>query len=221
MRQEIAPVVNVLTGSEKIKSGSFYFIKGKLLKHDIITQQTGVGKVLTSSSVQHLIDVFKPEAVIMIGIAGSINTDLKKGDTIIAEDCIQHDMDSTAFGFLRGEIPYTNYRIISSDKRLVETASSCKTISLQKGRVLTGDQFINDCDSDKLNYLRENLKGDLVDMEGAAAALVSMINEVPFLLIRTVSDNADGGGGKGFKNLLKISGDKHVTLIKHILENYS
>ncbi|HAK46543.1 MAG TPA: 5'-methylthioadenosine/adenosylhomocysteine nucleosidase, partial [Spirochaeta sp.] len=89
----------------------------------------------------------------------------------------------------------------------------------KKGRVLTGDQFINRAHKPEYGYLREELEGDIVEMEGAAAGLTAMINKIPFLLIRAVSDNADGEAMGSYKKFLKIASESSFSLIRYILSN--
>jgi 5'-methylthioadenosine/S-adenosylhomocysteine nucleosidase len=187
--------------------------------HEIVAVQTGVGKVLSAIVTQHLIDAFSPSAVIMSGVAGALNPGLEKGDILIGTDSIQHDMDATRFGFKRGQIPYTNYHIIPSDRMLLEIARSYKKENLKEGRILTGDQFFTGRLDPRFSYLSEELEGDAVEMEGAAAGLTAMVNGVPFLLIRVISDMADGSEKGHYLDFIKSASSRSFDLIEHILLN--
>ena len=219
MQSEIELIKHSVADAQTVKWHEWEFVKGKLHGREIVAVQTGVGKVLAAIVTQHLIDAFEPAAVIMTGIGGSINPDFHRGDIVIGTDSIQHDMDSTLFGYKRGEIPYTPYRIIPSDPYLVEIAMAYKTEPLKKGRILTGDQFVSGSGRPEFDYLRSELEGDIVEMEGAAAGLAAMINEVPFLLIRAVSDNADGKDMGSYKDFIKSASKRSFGLIEHLLVN--
>lgn len=193
------------------------FITGRLLGHDVVAVQTGVGKILAAAVTQRIIDQFNPDYIIMSGIGGSINPDLRRGDLVIGVESVQHDFDATVFGFKRGQIPYTDYNVIPSDPNLVEKAMSWKE-PVKKGRILTGDQFIAGSHKPEYSYLRDELKGDIVEMEGSAAGLTALINKIPFLLIRAVSDNADGEATGSYKKFLKSASERSFSLIEHILK---
>ena len=219
MQPEIELIKASITNPEFVQWSDWEFITGELFGQEIVAVQTGVGKVLAALVTQKIIDEFKPSVIIMSGIGGSINPDFQRGDLVVGVDCIQHDMDSTLFGFKRGQIPYTDYHIFPSDPALVETAMSYKDEPLKKGRILTGDQFISNSDKPEFAFLREELKGDIVEMEGAAAALTAMINNIPFLIMRAVSDNADGAANGSYKKFLKTASARSFNLLEFLLTN--
>lgn len=218
MQPEIELIKNSITNAESIKWKNWEFLVGDLYGQQIVAVRTGVGKVLAALITQRLIDQFKPEAVIMSGIGGSINPAIHKGDLVVGIDSLQHDMDATKFGFKRGQIPYTEYHIIPSDPELINIALSYSKEPLKSGRILTGDQFFTGSGDSEYDYMRNELHGDIVEMEGAAAGLTAMINEVPFLIIRAVSDDADGGSGKNYKRFIKRASERNFELIKYILK---
>lgn len=219
MRPEISLIKDAIESPESMKWGDFEFVSGLLCGKEVVAAQTGVGKVLSAAVSQKLIDTFQPTAIIMSGVGGSINPDFSKGDVVAGNDCIQHDFDATFFGFKRGQIPYTDYQIISADPVLLKIAMNCDKVPVKTGRILTGDQFISGAGSKEFEFLRTELNGDIVEMEGAAAALTAQINGCPFLIIRAVSDKADGKIKGGHKKLMKDALEKNFNLICHILRN--
>ena len=156
----------------------------------------------------------------MTGIAGALNPSYHRGDVIVGKDCLQHDMDASLFGFRRGQIPYTDYRVVPSDKTLFNTAMSCRRLNPKAGRILTGDQFITGSGDPTYSYLIDDLKGDAVEMEGAAAGLTALVNGLPFLLVRVISDKADGKAKGSYLKFLKSASEKSFELVEHILDNY-
>lgn len=199
----------------------FPFYEGRMGKNDLVIAKTGVGKALSAMFTQKMIDLYHPEVILFTGLAGALNHSYKIGDVVLAKDCIQHDMDATPFGFKRGEIPYTPYRIIESSNNLLNKAqgyiSKDNTVTINTGRILTGDQFINHIKIKEMPYLRDDLAGDAIEMEGASVGLVAHINEIPFLLIRIISDKADEKSHINFNKFLKKASKESYQIIKYIL----
>ena len=219
MDGEIAEFIGALDRKKEERWTDFVLHTGLMEEREVIVAKSGVGKVMAAMMTQRIIDTYKPRAVIFTGLAGGISSKVEIGDTLVAEDCIQHDLDASAFGFKRGEIPYTPYRVLSCDKALVDAASFCipeegKTV---RGRVLTGDQFITRRDLESHRYLVDELKGDAVEMEGAGAGLVAVVNKVPFLLIRTISDKADSNAKTDFQTFLPKASRNSLRFVRHVL----
>jgi len=132
---------------------------------------------------------------------------------------MQHDLDVTALGLKRGEVPFSPYRILPCDPALVELASSCEPLEgkIVRGRVLTGDQFITGRNLAALGYLAYELAGDAVEMEGASVGLVATVNGIPFSLVRTISDKADGKAAPDFQAFLPKASRNSLHFVKYIL----
>ena len=171
-------------------------------------------------TTQRLIDVCKPECILFGGIAGSLNPKYSIGDLVIARDCMQHDLDATRFHFRLGEVPFEGIREIPCDPKLARIALSWDSgeTAVHQGRILTGDRFLADKSSHRL--LIEELGGDAVEMEGAGVGIVSHVNRVPFLLIRVISDKADGDAPTNFKVFLRRAADTLFDVVHHLLSLY-
>ena len=168
-----------------------------------VAVRSGVGKVLASMVTQHLIDRFQPSRLILSGVAGALNPDYEPGDIVLARDLIQHDLDVRALGFPRGQVPWSNDRIFTSCPDLLRMAQKLQTPHrLFTGRILTGDQFFTHAELLSHAYVRDELAGDAIEMEGAAVAQVCSRHQLPFLVVRTISDKADGSAHLDFSRLL-------------------
>lgn len=220
MDEEIKAFLDYFDIEEKHQWNNSLFYSARFKEKHIIIAKTGVGKVLAAATAQKLIDTFNPSAIVFTGIAGSINANLKIGDILLGVDSVQHDFDARPLKFKLGEIPYTNYRFLACDENLMNIASTYKSSehSVIKGRILTGDQFIAETGTKDYTYLTKELNGDCVEMEGAAVALVSTINHIPHLIIRTISDKAHKGAKMNFREFLKQASDNSLQIAKHILE---
>jgi len=178
--------------------------RGRLDGVEVLVGYTGVGKVLAAMTVQGVIERFHCGALLFTGIAGSLNPEYEIGDVIIATDSVQHDFDVTLFGLPRGGIPNENLIELASAPALVDYALRWKPQDrrVHRGRILSGDRFVSSRGESTDSFLIDELEGDAVDMESAAAALVAHLNGIPFLLMRIISDKADGVIPGGFRSFL-------------------
>jgi len=190
---------------------------------DLVIAKSGVGKTLSAMLCQRLIDLYNPSSVIFTGIAGALNPHYRLGDTVLAEDCMQYDLNAKLRGTKRGQVPFTKYRIIPCDRRLLELASDFQPENgeLHRGRVLTGDSFFTESEDLSYAYMREELKGDAVEMEGASVGLVALVNKIPFLLIRTISDLADGKLNIKIIKFLRRASRNSCACLRHIVRGMS
>ena len=194
MEQEVSQVVKAMTDINSTKIAGMVFNSGKLCGKDVIVVKSGIGKVNAAVCTQILATEFHVDTVINTGIAGSLKAEINIGDIVLSTDALQHDVDATNFGYELGMIPGMDVSIFKASEELIEKAeAACKKenpeLGIFKGRVVSGDQFI----SDKATKERivNNFHGYCTEMEGAAIAQAAYLNNIPFLIIRAISDKAD------------------------------
>ncbi len=173
---------------------SMEFFEGTLNKTAVVIVKCGIGKVNAGICVQILHDLFNVTHIINTGVAGSLRAEINIGDIVISTDALQHDMDVTPLGYERGQIPGIPVKAFVADAALAAAAeASCKKVNTDiqvfSGRVVSGDQFISS--KEVKDFLIENFKGSCTEMEGAAIAQAAYLNELPFVIIRAISDKAD------------------------------
>ncbi len=177
------------------------FAEGTLNGRDAVVVKCGIGKVNAGVCVQILCSLFGVTHVINTGVAGSLNNDLDIGDILVSEDAVYHDMDVTVFGYQPGEVPGIGFRCFKADEAMKQAALDAVKaepgVRGFAGRVVSGDQFISD--DVKKAWLKETFSADCTEMEGAAIAHVCYLNKVPFVIIRAISDKADGSGNISYK----------------------
>ena len=131
--------------------------------------------------------------------------------------------------FKKYVIPSLNKDKISAKKELVEWA--CNTLIdgikeknidkfglIKKGLIATGDKFI--ADKNSIEDLSEELPGLMaIEMEGAAVAQVASQENIPWLIIRVISDQADESAAQSFTNFIEDFEKYSWYLIKIILQN--
>ncbi len=180
------------------------FHLGSLADEKVIILKCGVGKVNAAIATQLLIDRFGVDSVVFTGLAGSLVPHLKRGDVVVSNFVVQHDIDLTAFGRRPGEIPELT-RLIEADPGLVKRVTGAydriretEQINgqLYVGTIATGDSFISD--PDKIRWLQREFGAVATEMEGGAVGQVCQMNKVPFVVIRVISDGAGDGAAAEF-----------------------
>ncbi len=153
---------------------------------------SGVGKVYAATALAYGIEKARPDRIIAIGVAGALNPDYRIGDIVISQEFIQYDMDLTAVGYSAGQLPGRTELTMRADGDLIGLAEKAGKQNpenrIHTGLMLTGDRFVS---ADWGLKLRREFMGDTVDMESAAWSQVAEIYKLPFLALRSISDQAD------------------------------
>jgi len=222
MDGEVAAIVGNMTVERRERWRGFPVVTGAIGGSPVVVSRTGVGKTLSAMLCQRLIDRYEPERIVFTGVAGALRKDLDIGDTVVAREALQHDLDVTALGFPVGQVPYSTYRVFTCDPGLVERAMAVEPEQgrAHLGRILSGDQFI--ADAARREALAREFEGDAVEMEGASVALVATVNEIPFLLIRTISDHADlseEGSAVEFERVVELAAANSWHYLRTILKD--
>ena len=168
---------------------------------------------------QLLIDLYEIDTVINTGVAGSLNNALDIGDIVLSSCAQQHDMDVSPLGDPVGIIPRMDTSIFPADESVVTLAkAACEKanpdIRCHIGKIVSGDQFI--ASAEKKDYLIETFRGDCAEMEGAAMAQTAYLNQVPFLIIRAISDKADNSGHMDYSVFARQAITHTVNLLEEM-----
>lgn len=216
--EELAALLNAMDTSLAQTRGPFTLHVGRLAGKGVIVAQCGVGKVNASALTQTLIHQGVTQ-IIFTGVAGGIARDLKVGDIVVSSDCVQHDVDVSGLGYEPGQIPGEKLAW-RADTRLreaaIDAARALGNVSVVSGRVLSGDQFIQD--QLKAARLRETYQAACAEMEGAAVAQICHKWDVPFVIIRSISDAGDGGAATDFREFLPLAAERAATVVQRMLE---
>lgn len=210
---------HVEIASERTKAGITYY-EGTLFGKSVIYCKSGVGKVNAAVCTQILLDL-GADCVLFTGVAGALDPRLEVGDIVVSTSCVQHDMDCSPLGYARGEIPYHARSEFVADKRLVALASAASDRLFPgrslKGRVLSGDQFI--ASREAVDLLHETLQGTCAEMEGASVAQVCDMNDIPFVIIRSMSDKADGSAHVSFAEFTIKASNNSYSIIEDMIKH--
>ena len=204
----------------EVKKAGMNFCEGILNGREVVVVRSGVGKVNAAVCTQILVDEFQVDAVINTGIAGSLNADIDIGDIVISTDVVHHDMDAVNFGYGPGQIPQMDVFSFEADEELADLAEkTCQKVNpdikVFRGRVVSGDQFVAD------KAVKERISGLFhgfcTEMEGAAVAQTAYLNEIPFVIIRAISDKADDSASEDYPTFEKKAVAHSVRLVEGML----
>lgn len=202
-----------------VESKHYGIFEGKCGEHDVYISLVGVGKVNAAANTQRLIDLFDVDYVINSGVAGCVSRNLGVCDIAISRELTYHDFHP--IDILDKYAP--NASIFKADERLIALASdACSKIDdenfrFDKGMIVTGDIFVED--STIVTSLREKYNALCTEMEGAAVAHVCLLNKVPFVVIRAMSDNADESADMSFNEMAAIAAKRASYVSSYIISN--
>lgn len=219
MDEELKLLLSEMELEKKEEKANMTFNSGKLMGKNVVVVRCGIGKVNAAICTQVLADDFHVDYVINVGVAGGIGKDILPGDIVIADSLVEHDMDASAFGDKVGQIPRMDTFDFKCDTKLIETAKKvCDKFDTQKayiGRIATGDQFV--ADIDKINWLNSEFGAIACEMEGGSIAHTAYLNKIPFVVIRSISDNANNGAHMDYEKFLPIAIRNSSTILKNMI----
>lgn len=223
MDEEVAKIKEKMEDVKIVKKVGMDFYQGKLGKKDVVVVRCGIGKVNAAICSQVLADEFQVTAMVNTGIAGSLKAEINIGDVVLSTDALHHDMDATGFGYPCGQIPRMDVLAFPADERLLQMAEECchevnPEIGVWKGRVVSGDQFIDK--KEKKQWIADTFEGSCTEMEGAAIAQTAYLNEIPFLIVRAISDKADNSANVDYKEFEAAAIEHSVNLLLAMAERY-
>ena len=220
MELEVSTLKGRLAGKKVTRKAGMEFCEGQIGGVDTVVVRCGIGKVNAALCVQILCDDFKVTHIINTGVAGSLNNDLNIGDILISRDAVHHDVDVTIFSYKLGEVPQLGIREFPADAHLMEAAESSikenqPDLNYRVGRVASGDQFISS--SEVKDRIIKNFETDCAEMEGASIAHGAYLNGVPFVIIRAISDKADGSAEEDYPTFEKAAAAHCAKLVADML----
>lgn len=223
MEEEVTGLKENMTVEKQVRKASMEFLQGTLAGKPVVVVRCGIGKVNAAVCAQILVDEFGADAIVNTGIAGSLKNEINIGDIVLSTDALQHDMDATGFGYEFGVIPRMETSVFKADERLAALAKECcervnPDISVFRGRVVSGDQFISD--KEKKEWISEHFQGFCTEMEGAAIAQTAYLNHVPFLIVRAISDKADNSAEMDYAEFERKAIEHSVKLMTEMVKNW-
>lgn len=229
MESEVSLLRQQMSQPNAITVGRNTYYAGQLAGKPAVVVQSGIGKVSAAMCAQALIDRFEVFAIVNTGVAGGLHPSLRIGDLVIAEDAVQHDFDLTALGHAKGYLPCCDKNSkqpsrFSASKEL--SAALCRAAEQVltpigrkyiRGTIASGDIFVDD--SQLKRELITQFGAAAVEMEGAAIAQVAFINQVPFAILRAISDLAEQEANVNFESFEKEAAALSAKILLQMLQD--
>jgi adenosylhomocysteine nucleosidase len=211
---EVNPFITAMRYIQTEKYAMLEFNRGKYANTDVIALYCGVCKVNAAIATQILIDRYKVEKIIVIGVAGAISSELHIADTVISSEIAYHDV---ADEVLTQYHPWMKSIYFAADWNLISNIvnASPDDDTLRVGRVVTGEAFI---DKDGREEIIEKYKPLCVDMETASVAHVCHVNSIPFVAIRTICDTPHESGSNNARKHIEAAAEKSVRVLIQYLD---
>ncbi|MDG6895650.1 5'-methylthioadenosine/adenosylhomocysteine nucleosidase [Volucribacter amazonae] len=219
MAQEVEILVSLMKNLTKTPLANCTLYQGQIQGIDVVLMQSGIGKVAAAVGTTALLQLTQPDMVINTGSAGGIAAGLSVGDIVISEQTCHHDADVTAFGYAMGQLPNCPARF-PSDPHLVKLATDIlqqQNKQAKLGLICSGDSFVQG--GDALAKIKQYFPEAIaVEMEAAAIAQVCYMFNVPFVVVRAISDNGDSGATMSFEEFLPIAAQSSSQIVLAMLE---
>ena len=218
MQEEIEPLLAYFDKVNIVEYANNKYYEVNYNGLEIVIACSKIGKVFASLTASTMIEKFGCDTLLFSGVAGGINPKLKIGDLIIADKLCQHDLDITAFGHPHGYVP--------GGKVFVETSKELRDVAIKvakendlkviEGIIATGDQFVHS--TQRKEFIENTFNADALEMEGASVAVVCDALNIPFFILRAISDTADMDAGFDFDEFLKSSAKNSADYLIKILK---
>lgn len=239
MLEENRLLISRMSGAQNFECAGRVYTKGRYLEHDLVVAFSRWGKTASAVTASHLINTFHIDKLIFTGVAGSATPQLKVGDIVVADRLIHHDMDARPL-YERFEVPLIKETYFETDRTLhTKMLSACAKFlkdrhsyikneellnfdisspMIHTGLIASGDKFFSS--KSELKALKTLLPETLcVEMEGASVAQVCKEHNIPFAIVRTISDNADESSSINFlKFIEKIASVYSLGIIEQLLD---
>jgi len=218
MPEEIAPILEKLGEYKTTKYAGNSYYEASYHGVNLVIAYSKIGKVFSTLTATTMCEHFGAEKLLFSGVAGAISPKLKVGDLVVATKLAQHDLDITAFGHPFGYVP--------EGAVFVETDAELRTIayevakemdkSLLEGIIATGDQFV--ANEERKNWIGETFQADALEMEGGSVAVVCNALDVPFFILRAISDAADMDASFSFDEFLETSAVESAEFVMKMVD---
>lgn len=220
MDVEIEAIRSLMKDRQDVVISGVRYSEGTLKGVPCVVAVCGIGKVFAAICAQTMILTWKPDFLLNVGVAGSLSTGLSVGNIAIASCVVQHDMDTSILGDPVGMLSGINLIKLPADidasAKLAEAAVACG-LTVETGVIVSGDQFIGD--HGKKEWLRSTFGAIACEMEGAAIGHVAFVNNVPFAVLRAISDSYDTDAPQmDYETFKQMAAGNSIRVLRLFLE---
>ena len=218
---EIRALADLMENKKTEKISGVEYMSGKIFEKDVVLAVCGIGKVFAAICAQTMILKYNPDVIINTGVAGTLTDALSIGDIAIADNVVQHDMDTSPLGDPVGLLSGINIVKIPTDTGTVEKIKNCVNemgINHKTGTIASGDQFL--ASNEVKKRIVDNFSAIAGEMEGASIGHVCYVNQKPFCVLRAISDCADGSGAENYMEFLGKAAENAVMVMAKYIKEY-
>ncbi|AXF54556.1 5'-methylthioadenosine/S-adenosylhomocysteine nucleosidase [Salicibibacter kimchii] len=222
MEEEVEILASQMKHATISKKGGCVFYDGQLNGHEVVLMQSGIGKVNAAIGTTLLIDLYRPDIVINTGVAGGFDPDMTIGDLVISTYVNYNDVDATVFGYTFGQVPGMP-NVYHANTDLVEHANTAAVQSganATSGLILSGDSFMSD--EKRVADLRVAFpEAKCSEMEAGAIAQVCYRFQVPFVIIRALSDIVGKDAFESYERFLEKAAKQSANVVQSFMDETS
>lgn len=220
MEQEVAILKEAIDNCQEVSKASCTFYSGQIHGVEVVVLQSGIGKVAASIGTTLLINDYQPDVIINTGSAGGFDSSLSVGNVVVSTEVRHHDADVTAFGYEIGQMA-GQPAAFPADEKLISIAESALEQMSDKhavrGLICTGDAFV--CTAERQAFIRAHFPSVIaVEMEASAIAQTCYQFNVPFVVVRAISDVADKESPMSFEEFLPLAAKSSSDMIFKMIE---
>jgi len=218
MPEEITPILQYLDNVQPVKYAKNTYYEATYKGVDVVVAYSKIGKVFSTLTASTMLQKFGCDVLLFTGVAGAVNDALKIGDLIVATKLPQHDLDITIFGHPHGYVPEGSV-YVEADRELIELSKQVASeigVAIREGIIATGDQFI--ASQERKGFIADTFHADALEMEGASVAVVCDALDVPFFILRAISDSADMDASFNFDEFVESSAKTSAEFLMKMVE---
>ncbi|QIV95889.1 methylthioadenosine nucleosidase /adenosylhomocysteine nucleosidase [Allofrancisella inopinata] len=217
MEIEIQPILEKLDNYQIVEYANNKYYLANYQDKELIIAYSKIGKVFSAMTAAIMIERFGAECLLFTGVAGGLQ-ELQVGDLLAATATVQHDVDITAFGYPHGKNPVSEIKIDTCKDMLQKAQLVAKELELdlKMGVIATGDQFI--CDTVKKDFVVGEFAAKAIEMEGGSVNLVCNELGISSLILRSISDTADGDAPENFDEFAKMAAQKSANFVFSLIQ---
>ena len=222
MEVEVETLKKDMEVGRVVKKAGMEFHEGVLNGMPVVVVRSGICKLYAAVCTQILIDDFGVDGIINTGVGGSLNAEINIGDIVISTDVVHHDVNAVEFGYALGQIPQMKVFSFPADETFAEKAkAACNRvnpdITVWRGRICSGDQFVSS--QEQKDQIIKAFHGWCTEMEGAGIAQAAYLNDVPFIIVRAISDKADNSAYVDYATFEKKAAEHSVRLVEALMSD--
>lgn len=224
MPMEVAPFLERLENVREEFEGPLKFYTGNLCDVPAVVGCCGISKVNAAMGTQAMIQKYHPRLIIHTGVGGALSEQLKIGDVVVAQGCVQYDVDTTAIGDPVGFVSTVNRILFECDAELSGAIidacrlSEARSFAVHSGVVSTGDRFLN-CGEDK-RWVADTFGALTCDQESCAVVQVCAVNRTPAAVVRAVSDASDGAHAAEYETYMPVAAQNAASAAMWFMEKF-